>query len=308
MRLLGLVLAGALLATPAASPASPASRSVHPTPGESLEALSQRLYGTRLAAAALRSFNGLSSQSALPKLLKAPYSEQRRVGPGESWSRLARSWFGDRLSGQDLARLVGRQGSKTPVAGERIGVPLLIEEHLARGETLAALSRRHYGRSGGAALLMRFNRIRDPRRLVAGHRVQIPLVLPDPENRASEKARRQEEADSQPMPEVSSAPPASPVKLGEFEKPLRGAVNTYLDGDYEGARRQLEKLRPRILARGNPGEQRLLLEQLVFVYSAFDETDRACESLAALLTLAPGVEFDPDLVSPKVRELRDRCP
>ncbi|MFQ5696707.1 MAG: LysM peptidoglycan-binding domain-containing protein [Myxococcota bacterium] len=304
MRLLAIVGAAAWLAMPAPCVAAPAAHSAQPAAGESLEALSQRLYGTPLAAAALRSFNDLAPGSPLPKVLRVPYSKPHRVAPGETWSSLARSWFGGRLSGEDLARLVGRTGDSAPVAGEQVPVPVLIQDRLARGETLAALSRRHYGRSDGAALLMRFNGIRDPRRLFVGSRVEVPLVLREPTDRSPTPSASREDESNRP-PAVSSAPPGA---LGEFEASLRDAVNSYLDGDYARSRQQLEDLRPAVLARGNPGEQRLLLEQLVFVYSAFDETDRACESLAALVTLAPDLEFDPDLVSPKVRELRDHCP
>ena len=51
----------------------------------------------------------------------------------------------------------------------------------------------------------------------------------------------------------------------------------------------------------------LLLEQLTFVYTAFDPDQDACNGYRALLQLQPQLAWDGDQVSPKILRLVAHC-
>jgi hypothetical protein len=61
------------------------------------------------------------------------------------------------------------------------------------------------------------------------------------------------------------------------------------------------------LAGGTRADQQLLLRYLVFVYTAYNQTDRACESYQALRQIRPDLTWDPDEVSPKILRLIASC-
>ena len=234
--------------------------------------------------------------------LAAPFSETVRVARGDSWSSLAKQHWGDGRRGRDLA-LVARGDSAAKLrAGSSIQLPVFVEERLGKGETLAALSRRHYGTSSRADLLARVNGIRNARRLRVGAKIRIPVLLIE----ASPQAVRAPEPPVPPRPDVAAPSPA-PAD-GDFEALLYEAVGAYLDGSYDRALEELETLRPGVLESGRRGEQELLLTNLVYLYVAFDRPDQACETFGELRTLDPQVQFDEDLVSPKIRRLVERCP
>ena len=108
--------------------------------------------------------------------------------------------------------------------------------------------------------------------------------------------------------------PADATLLNNLGSVLRAAgrsdeaVGAYLDGSYDRALEELETLRPGVLESGQRGEQELLLTNLVYLYVAFDRPNQACETFGELRTLDPQVQFDEDLVSPKIRRLVERCP
>jgi hypothetical protein len=289
--------------------AGAAERSVTLAPGESLEQLAERLYGDPGRAAALRAHNKLPGGPLQPgATLDAPFSETVRVAPGDSWSSLAKRHWGDGRRGRDLALVVRGDSAAKLRAGSSIQVPVFVEERLEKGKTLAALSRRHYGTSSRADLLTRVNGIKNARRLRVGAKIRVPVVLIE----ASPQVARAPEPPAPPQPDVaapSPAPAPTPAPAdGDFEALLYEAVGAYLDGSYGRALEELETLRPGVLESGQRGERELLLTNLVYLYVAFDRPDQACETFGELRTLDPQVQFDEDLVSPKIRRLVERCP
>jgi hypothetical protein len=296
--------AGAALLTAcllAAFASGAAEKIVTPRAGESLEQLAERLYGDPKRAIVLRAHNRLPPGPPEPgAALEAPFSEVVRVEPGATWDALALEHWGDARHARALARVASGEPDAPLVAGKSIPVPVLVEERLRSGETLAALSRRYYGTSTRAELLMSVNGIRDARKLRVGAKIRVPVVLLEAEVAAAEG-----EAPVVARPAAVAAAPAP--RGGEFEEPLRDAIDAYLEGRYERALEELEGLRARVLARGHLGERELLLTHLVYLYVAFDRPDRACKAFGELRALDPSVSFDEDLVSPKIRKLVDRC-
>ena len=291
--------------------AGAAERSVTLAPGESLEQLAERLYGDPGRAAALRAHNKLPGGPLQPgATLEAPFSETVRVASGDSWSSLAKRHWGDGRRGRDLALIVRGDSAAKLRAGSSIQVPVFVEERLGKGETLAALSRRHYGTSSRADLLTRVNGIRNARRLRVGAKIRVPVLLIE----TSPQVARAPEPPAPPRPDVAAPSPvpapasASADGDGDFGALLYEAVGAYLDGSYDRALEELETLRPGVLESGQRGERELLLTNLVYLYVAFDRPDQACETFGELRTLDPQVQFDEDLVSPKIRRLVERCP
>jgi hypothetical protein len=281
--------------------AAAAERPVSLAPGETLEQLAERLYGDPNRAAALRAHNRLPAGPPQPGVkLQAPFSETVRVEPGQTWSSLAKRHWGNARLGRELARVARDDPDARLRAGSSVQLPIFVEERLGKGETLAALSRRHYGTSSRADLLVRVNGIRNARRLRVGSKIRVPVLLTE----VSLDAAPSPETAAPPKPDVAAAAAAH----DDFEGPLLEAIDAYLEGRYERALKELETLRPGILQRGRPGEQELLLTNLVYLYVAFDRPDRACETFGELLTLDPEIRFDEDLVSLKIRRLVERCP
>jgi hypothetical protein len=283
--------------------AGAAERSVTLAPGESLEQLAERLYGDPGRAAALRAHNRLPAGKLQPgTTLEAPFSETVRVARGDSWSSLAKRHWGDGRRGSDLALVARGDAAAKLRAGSSVQLPVFVEERLGKGETLAALSRRHYGTSSRAELLTRVNGIKNARRLRVGAKIRVPVLLVE----ASPQAVQAPEPPVPPQPDVAA--PSPEPGSGDFEALLYEAVGAYLDGSYDRALEELETLRPGVLESGQPGEQELLLTNLVYLYVAFDRPDQACETFGELRSLDPQVQFDEDLVSPKIRRLIERCP
>ena len=264
-------------------------------PDQTLGEISQLYYGDARHAEVIRFYNGLDSSPLRPESqLSIPQVEEHTVTAGDSWSALALRYWGDASLHRQLALYAAGRSDAPLKLGQKLRIGPLISYRLASGDTLASVSRRFYGHPDRATALARFNRVKNPRRLQVGARVKVPIA------------------------ELGSAPavppePAAPVEVAaapppdRFEAALRRARNTQLDGRYNDALEQLEALRPTILAQGSRSERVLLLEQLTFVYTAFDRDQDACDGYRALLQLEPQRAWDGDQVSPKILRLVARC-
>jgi LysM repeat protein len=291
-----LALLALLLALPGLSAASELTHQV--AADETLGDIAQAYYGNVARADVLRVYNGLdSSEIREGTELRIPIRDQHTVVAGDSWSVLALRYWGDASLQRKLAEHCTGRPDATLQLGETLRIGALISYRLGQGETLASISRRFYGNSAHAEELARFNRVKNPRRLQVGYRVLVPLADLAPADAVATKAT------------VTAAVSAAPRASGSasFQKPMRRAINTYLDGRYEQALEQLEGLRPQVLARGDADQQVVLLEHLVFVYTAFDQTDSACEGYRALMQLEPELSWDRDRVSPKILDLVAGC-
>ena len=285
----------------AAAPAAAGELTHRVAPNETLGDIAQTYYGDAGRADVIRFYNGLaSSVIQAGSELRVPVVDEHSVVAGDSWSALALRYWGDASLHRRLAEQSAGSADARLRVGEKLRIGVLLSYPLGSGDTLAAVSRRFYGHPGRAVALARFNRVKDPRRLRAGFKVRVPLtdLGPPPELAAPP-------APEPATPEVASPPPEP--ESPRLEKPLRRAINTYLDGRYAQALEELEELRPQVLANGSRAEQVLLLQHLIFVYTAFEQVDAACDSYRALRQVDPELHWDRDLISPKILRLVASC-
>jgi hypothetical protein len=266
-------------------------------PGDTVRALSLRFYEDARFAELISAHNGLRAEPKPGTELRIPSASRHEVRRGESWSDLAARYWSDAGLGSALAQWCGAERDSAPQPGQRLTIPALVNYRLRPGETLAALSRRFYGGPQRAESLARLNRTRNANRLRAGHLLRIPLLA---------AAQGVEENEPVARRDVAAAP--SEARDPAPAADLQNAVNAYLDGSFEQALEKLEQLELRIRRSGSVAEQRMVLRYLVFSYVAFDRDDAACDAFARLRKVEPDPDLDPELVSPKIRGVINRCP
>ncbi len=266
-------------------------------PDESLSEISQAYYGDARHSELIRFYNGLDSSSIRAgNQLRIPVVVDHTVVAGDSWSALALRYWADAALHRQLAmHTLGRSDAPLKV-GQKLRIGPIIPYRLRSGETLAAVSRRFYGQPERAGELARFNGVKHPRRLQVGAKLYVPIA--ELGSAPATPAQKEKPVTGA----VASAPPPK-----EFAQALRRAINTHMDGRYDDALKQLEALRPKVLAEGSRSEQVLLLEHLTFVYAAFDRPKDVCSGYRALLQLEPELDWDGNRVSPKILRLVARC-
>lgn len=308
-------LAVALAVFAATPPALARARTHVVARGESASSLAKTFYGNASLGDLLLLYNGRSGTVIHPgERLTVPFCAVHRVRSGETWSELAQRFLGRPGAAAALADLNGT-GLEAPLrVGATVVVPVVVKHALARGETLAALAARCYGDAGKAGLVARFAGIDDPTRLAVGTVVEIPVVAfrrapgshdgpaPTPTPTATPHPT------PRPAPTVaaSSTPPPEPAP--RYAKPLDEAERSFTVGDYDHARQVLEGLRGPVSANGSPEDRRRIARLLAFVYVAFDRDEEACRAYRSEPGALDRSALDPDLVSPRIREVLSRCP
>jgi len=295
--------------------------------GESASAIAERSYGDSRLGALLLAYNGRRGTVIhAGEELRVPYCDVHRVRPGDSWSALTKRYLGSAAAWRAVAELNGLAPDEPLRVGQELVFPVVLEHALERGATLALLAERFYGDPTRARLLQEFNRLDDPRRLAVGATVRVPLtslrlraseVTPPPTSVAepvlSKPVAPQAVAVPTPAPSetasapeiVLAAPPPAPASL--FGADLTSAERAFRQGAFDDARTLLEELREPVTLGGTDAERRELLRLLSFVYVAFDDVEEACAAYGALTRLDGAPTLDPDLVSPKIRDLLSAC-
>ena len=302
--------------------------------GESASAIAERVYGDRTLGRLLLAYNGRSGTVIRPgETLRVPVCDVHRVRPGDSWSALTKRYLGNASAWRLVAQLNGMVPSEPLRVGQDLVFPVVIDERLERGATLAILAERYYGDPRRGRLLQEFNGLDDPRRLAVGATIRVPLVSLRPRAEApavAEVARTApratpsstpepeapvvstEIAEATPQPTAIPSPvptptpaPAEPVAL--FALDLATAKTAFERAEFESAMELLEELREPVTLLGSNAERQELLRLLAFVYVAFDDAEEACAAYGALTRFAGEPELDPDVVSPKIRKLLSSC-
>jgi hypothetical protein len=113
-----------------------------------------------------------------------------------------------------------------------------------------------------------------------------------------------------PAPEASpaAAAPPAPADDRRFASQLAAAGRSFADGEYDGARETLEALRERVLGEGAVSDRREWGQLMAFVYIALDRDDDACTAYRSGSPPAGPTNFDPDLISPRIRSVLSNCP
>lgn len=302
--------------------------------GESAASLANKYYGERDLGDLLLRYNGKPGRVIRPgERLTIPFCEVYRARPGDTWSVLAKSRLGRASTSPVLAELNGYAPGEPLRVGARIVFPVVLRHTLARGESLSTLATRFYGDARKAATLQAYGRIDDATRLAVGATLEVPLVgflraEADPGKRVSKEpaavavpppAEPIEERTAPVAPDPSTAiasptiatpeAPISPLSANarRFEAPLAAAGRSFTEGDYDRARDTLEALREQVIGEGAESDRREWGQLLAFVYVALDRDADACEAYRAGSPAAAPAHFDPDLISPRIRAVLERC-
>jgi LysM repeat protein len=285
--------------------------------GESASSIAKRYYGDFTGAELLLLYNGKSGHLIRAgESLRIPYCELHAIEAGDTWSGLARRYLGRASAYPAIAALNDLDPSRSLTIGREIAMPVVIDHQLARGESLVGLAERFYGDPRWAEALIQFNEIDDPRRLPVGATVSIPLAslrlvappAPDPAPTVAEVPH-----DPEPV-EVATLATATELTAPPVERParfgieLRRARRAFEDGDFEGSRAMLQAIDDVVERDGLDSERAELWRLRAFVHVADDEPDEACASFAKLQGDIRGItDFDPELVSPKIRSTLGSC-
>jgi|RhiMethySRZTD1v2_1073278.scaffolds.fasta_scaffold24420_7 LysM repeat protein len=288
MKLLVLAL---LLGASARAAGTPETYSVRT--GDTASSIAAAHYGDPRLGSLLLAYNERPASAVRQgEKLAIPRCRTHRAAKGETWSSLADSWLGRSSFGSILAELNGASAERALRPGERLVIPIVLEHKLASKDSLSSLAARFYGDPRKARILQGFNRVPSGKAPAPGTVIGIPLTSFVGEPTAAV-----------PSPPPVAAAPAPPVP--QFAAPLRAAEMDFVYGDYERARVALEELRGPVASTGSAADRRDLSRLLAFTYVALDRSTDACAAYAA--APPPRIELDPDLVSPKIRQVLETC-
>lgn len=315
--------------------------------GESAPALAKKYYGDSHLSDLLLSYNGKTGKMIHPgERLSMPSCEVIHARSGDTWSELAKKHLGRAAAAPTLAELNGFAADQALRVGSRIVVPVVLQHTLARGESLSTLAQRFYGDPAKAATLQEFSRIEDAKRLAVGTSLEIPLIAfvraektqavddakkpiavaasapasapsPAPAKPAPAKTAPAKPAPEKPAetakavaarPAVPATPPPPPAEAPpRFVGPLDAAGRSFASGDYDHAREILESLRDIVASEGTEADRRNWGRLLAFVYIALDRDADACAVYRASSPASGPTALDPDLVSPRIRDVLLKC-
>ena len=147
-------------------------------PGETLEALAERLYGTARIAPLLARAGWPEVAPEGGTRLRVPLARVLPLPRGGSLSGVAARHCGRRDLWPVLAALSGVARPEALAPGTPVVLPARLSVRVRRGDSLGRLAYLAWGETRGAGLLARWNGLNATEPLLIGQRLEIPLGGP----------------------------------------------------------------------------------------------------------------------------------
>jgi hypothetical protein len=147
-------------------------------PGETLEALAERLYGTRRIAPLLARAGWPAVAPETGARVEVPLARRHPLPRGGSLSGLAADHCGSRERWPILAALSGVDRPRGLAPGTPVVLPARLVIRVRRGDSLGRLAYLAWGETRGAELLARWNGLDTRKPLHVGQRLEVPLGGP----------------------------------------------------------------------------------------------------------------------------------
>ena len=263
--------------------------------GETLASIAQRYYGDPRRESVLVQENGLNAEGGAAIVvgmrLAVPFVNFHRVRRGETWTAIARYFYGARDRAFLLLDANDGRPANQPDVGAELLVPYPLRHTVQQNEDLRDIANRYFGSERPAAMrrIRRFNGMRSLR----PSRGQIVLI-PLSNLTLSEEGRALVETQT-----------GESVEGGEA-RALQQEIDRTLPELREHGRRgrfaEAVSLGNRLIGSGQlTGNQIVTIQrELGSAYVAFERHDLAVEAFRAALEHQPDLELDTSRTSPRV--------
>ena len=148
--------------------------------GETLASIAERYYGDPRRENVLVAENGLTAGGGAPievgLRLLVPHVGYHRVAEGQSWSAIARRFYGDPRRAFVIVEANDAAQSEQPAEGTELLVPYPLRHVTGQSDTLQRVAKAYYGNGGRdeTRRLRRFNNLRT-NRIARGQIILVPL-------------------------------------------------------------------------------------------------------------------------------------
>ncbi|MBN1655541.1 MAG: LysM peptidoglycan-binding domain-containing protein [Deltaproteobacteria bacterium] len=266
-------------------------------PGDTLASIAERYYGDPRRETVIVAENSLSNEGGFAIVtglrLTIPTVSYHRVQEGETWSELAKRFYGDAQRTFVLFKANSAAPGRQPDPGAELLIPYPLRHVVGQNETLNHVARIYYGQNDneaeGVKILRRFNAIKRIR-LQRGQIVLVPLagLVLSEKGRAIVKQQNEDRnlggdvRDKQARIEAALPHLRAHISSGLYADAV--AMGSYLLGSGDLTGNQIVTIQ-RILA---------------VAYVALDRFDLAIEAFKSVLEKQPDLELDSIRTSPKV--------
>jgi len=266
-------------------------------PGDTLASIAERYYGDPRRENVIVAENSLNNEGGFAIVtglrLTIPIVSYHRVQEGETWSELAKRFYGDAQRTFVLFKANAAVPGTQPDPGAELLIPYPLRHVVGQNETLNHVARLYYGKNAGETegikILRRFNSIRRIR-LQRGQIVLVPLAGLVLSAKGREIAKQQ-------TPEK---------KVGGDVRDKQARIEASLPRLHEDISKGLYadavSMGNFLLGSGDlTGNQIVTIHRMLAVaYIAMDRFDLAVEAFKSVLEKQPDLELDSIRTSPKV--------
>ncbi|MAQ17962.1 MAG: hypothetical protein CMN30_24590 [Sandaracinus sp.] len=270
--------------------------------GETLASIAERYYGDPRRENVLVAENGLTAGGGAPievgLRLLVPHVTYHRVEEGQTWSAIARRFYGDPRRSFVIVEANDASQSEQPAEGTELLIPYPLRHVTGQSDTLQRVAKAYYGNGGRdeTRRLRRFNDLRT-NRIARGQIILVPvedLKLSDEGRAAIEEF-------------TGRAPAAGEMRArqAEIDEELPGLLEHVRRGRFTEA----VQLGNRLLgAQVLTGNQIVTIQrELGTAYVALGRVDLAVDAFREALQRQPDLQLDTVRTSPPVMRAFQRA-